>query len=130
MAPSLARERLDHWLQAHSWPAADRADLVLAVSEAISNSVEHGYSVAPGATSPSGAIEVSARIDHCTADSRTTRITVRDHGRWLPATTERTSRGHGLIVMRACVRDLDIVHAPAGTTVRLTGRPVPVSGQR
>src|SRR3954471_9852136 len=45
VAPSIARERVEEWLRAQQWPPAQADELVLAVSEAVSNSVEHGYRV-------------------------------------------------------------------------------------
>src|SRR5689334_24975487 len=42
---SIARERTESWLRTLHWPQGPAEDLVLAVSEAVSNSVEHGYLV-------------------------------------------------------------------------------------
>ncbi|MBC8091620.1 MAG: ATP-binding protein, partial [Pseudonocardia sp.] len=42
-AASIVRERLRHWLDGLGWPEPELDDVVLAVHEAVSNSVEHGY---------------------------------------------------------------------------------------
>ena len=48
-AAAEVRALLGAWLTTHGWPPAAQEDLVLAVNEAVSNSVEHGYGVQPGA---------------------------------------------------------------------------------
>ncbi|MCA1836494.1 MAG: ATP-binding protein [Actinobacteria bacterium] len=42
-ALSSIRERLRQWLMTHRWPDAEIEDLVLAVSKAASNVVDHAY---------------------------------------------------------------------------------------
>ena len=79
-AAARVRARLGAWLAAHAWPLDQRDDLVLAVSEAVSNAVEHGYGVRPGVAGEPGPVEVVAEI--VTADDeRRVEITVRDRGR-------------------------------------------------
>jgi anti-sigma regulatory factor (Ser/Thr protein kinase) len=126
VAPSVVRDRLTNWLRSNRWPPGNRDDLVLAVSEAVTNSVEHGYAVSPDTVSPDGAIEVGARILTTPDGARTAEVIVVDHGRWRPpGTTGQSSRGHGLEIMRACVRDLSLETTADGTTIRLTSRSVP-----
>ena len=43
-APGRVRAELRRWLAEHEWPEEEGEDLVLAVSEAVSNSAEHAYS--------------------------------------------------------------------------------------
>jgi anti-sigma regulatory factor (Ser/Thr protein kinase) len=40
---SVTRQRVREWLAAWSWPADQLDDIVLAVSEAVSNAIEHAY---------------------------------------------------------------------------------------
>lgn len=127
-APSIARDRVRRWLDAHRWSPAHLQDLVLAVSEAISNSVEHGYGISPedsALVTPSGTIELSGQIHGDSDGSRHVEFTIRDQGRWLTRPTRRGGRGHGLTLMRACTDEVVIDYAPAGTTIVLRSRPLP-----
>lgn len=125
VAPSIARERVEAWLRAHRWPGASRDDLVLAVNEAVSNSVEHGYGVPPNELDPPGSVAVHADICISRYGTRQAEITIRDGGRWRPPSSDASTRGHGLLVMRACVDQLSVNGTAAGTTVIMTSRPVP-----
>jgi hypothetical protein len=40
---SMARDRVRQWLTALGWPAGQCDDIVLAVSEAVGNAIEHAY---------------------------------------------------------------------------------------
>ena len=118
------RARLGAWLAAHAWPLAQRDDLVLAVSEAVSNSVEHGFGVRPDVTGQDGVVEVAAEIT-TTDDERRVEITVRDRGGWRTAPRTRAHRRHGIPIMKACVAECMIDGTAAGTTVLLRSHPVP-----
>jgi anti-sigma regulatory factor (Ser/Thr protein kinase) len=126
-APSQARRLVQRWLTDHSWPADQRDDLVLATSEAVANSVEHGYGLARHtATAARGAIEVCGRV---LADKlgRYVELVVRDHGRWRPIPPDRGSRGHGLKVMRELVAEMSVHATSSGTTVVLRSQAVPAT---
>jgi anti-sigma regulatory factor (Ser/Thr protein kinase) len=130
VAPSIVRDRLVTWLRSNRWPPAHRDDLVLAVSEAVTNSVEHGYALSPNAVNPDavnldGTIEVAARIVTASDGARSAEFIIRDRGGWRPSSTGVSSRGHGMVIMRACVHELSLEASAAGTTIRLTSRPVP-----
>jgi anti-sigma regulatory factor (Ser/Thr protein kinase) len=81
-------------------------DLVLAVSEAATNAVEH----AQHPTEPF--FDVFAEID----DGQVT-IVVQDHGRWLPQTPS-LHRGRGLAMMRV-LADTTVAAGSHGTTVTM-----------
>jgi anti-sigma regulatory factor (Ser/Thr protein kinase) len=81
-------------------------DLVLAVSEAANNAVEH----AQAPRQPF--FDVSTEID----DGAVT-IVVQDHGQWRPPTSD-TGRGRGLAMMRA-LADTSVAARPHGTTVTI-----------
>jgi anti-sigma regulatory factor (Ser/Thr protein kinase) len=130
VAPSIVRDRVRRWLTAHQWPAAHREDLVLAISEAVSNSVEHGYGIAAGdttrsaLTAPSGTVNVHGYIITDPDGVRRIEFTIRDQGHWVrPAV--RCGRGHGMMIMRACADEVIIDPAPDGTTVVLRSHPLP-----
>ncbi|MEU7478006.1 ATP-binding protein [Lentzea sp. NPDC042327] len=114
------RHRLRDWLRGGGFTDDEADDLVLAVSEAVNNSVEHAY---PG--SEHGTVEVRARIE----SDGTTVVDVIDHGRWRVPPPALTTRGRGLLLMRESVDDVEIHRSPNGTTVRLrrTRSPVPAT---
>jgi anti-sigma regulatory factor (Ser/Thr protein kinase) len=130
VAPSIARDRIRRWLSAHRWSPAELQDLVLAVSEAVSNSVEHGYRISPEEAAerplvPRGTIELHGELVSDSDGTRTVEFTIRDHGRWAIPAEARGSRGHGMTIMRACAAEVSIDQTPAGTTVVLRSWPLP-----
>ena len=128
VAPSLARDRFDRWLRRIGWPPGQREDLVLALSEAVSNSVEHGYSLDLGASRQdvgTGVVEVSAGVLVEANGMRRIRLTVRDHGSWREPVAPARFRGHGLTIIRACADRFHIDGDAGGTTLELTSRAAP-----
>jgi serine/threonine-protein kinase RsbW len=123
VAPSVARHRVRRWLTALSWPAGQLDDIVLAVSEAVSNAVEHAY-----LDQPPGVVEVHGGAETTPGGQRRVTVIVRDHGRWRPAPIEDENRRRGIPLMRACVDTLTIGQPDddrAGTWVVLRSRAVP-----
>jgi anti-sigma regulatory factor (Ser/Thr protein kinase) len=114
------RIELGRWLTTLKWPEDDREDFVLAVSEAVTNVVDHAYPA--GAV---GEVDLVGRL-HSTAVSRHIVLLVRDWGRWRPPPQDPGFRGHGLTVIRECTDRLDVQRAPMGTIVTLVSRTVPV----
>lgn len=103
-------------LREAGWPAADRADVALAVDEAVQNAVEHG-------SEPLAPIDVLIE----TAPDRA-RVVVADRGRPGAATPEQAPRapglhdirGRGRLIMRALADDVQWHRRPgAGTRVDL-----------
>lgn len=125
VAAAQARTRLGEWLGAHDWPIEQRDDVVLAVSEAVSNGVEHGYGVRPGVPGRTGVVEVDAQVVATADGTRLLEITVRDHGGWQPHPHLAAYRRHGIPIMKACVAEFAIDGTASGTTVVLRSRPVP-----
>ncbi|HEY0450844.1 ATP-binding protein [Actinophytocola sp.] len=130
VSPSVARDRVRSWLRAHRWSPSHTDDLVLAINEAVSNSIEHGYGLVPldgaqPARTDGAVVEVRGRLVTDPDGSRRVEFTVRDQGRWLAPSTGATSRGHGVRLMRACVDNVTIDHGRHGTTVVLHSRPMP-----
>lgn len=118
VAPSIARDELKRWLESHRWPADDTDDAVYAVSEAVSNSVEHGYGVHAGGHDAPGEVIIEAHVVvNTNAGDRYVTISVRDHGRWRPISAEPTHRGCGLFLMRASMAHVDVRPSDKGTTV-------------
>jgi serine/threonine-protein kinase RsbW len=125
VAPSIARERVEAWLRAHHWPPAQLDELVLAVSEATSNSVEHGYRVPFDAVEHPGEIELHARLTTDTDGYRRVGFRILDAGTWREPDKAVSSRGHGMLIMRTCTDELVVDGSPDGTTVELLSRPAP-----
>ena len=127
ISPSIARDRVRAWLRSHRWSPSHTEDLVLAVNEAISNSIEHGYGLIPelDLADETQLVEVSARMVLSESGSRHAEFTIRDRGCWQAPSNGTSTRGHGVRIMRACVEDLSIDHGPDGTTVVLHSRPMP-----
>lgn len=108
---------LGRWLHGLAWPEAERNDVILAVSEACTNSVEHAYVVGDD-----GEVEVTARLV-LDPDGRRVAIKVRDWGRWRTGSTER---GRGLVLIRECMDNVRVRHDDQGTSVLMSSRPVPM----
>jgi anti-sigma regulatory factor (Ser/Thr protein kinase) len=128
VAPSIARERFERWLRGLRWPNGQGEDLVLALSEAVSNSIEHGYRMHAGQVRPAldlGPVEVSAEVLVEEGGRRRIALTVRDHGRWREPVGPARFRGHGLSIMRACADHFSIDGTATGTTLTLITRAAP-----
>ena len=105
---SALRERLRMWLEANGVPENVERGVVLAVSEAAANAVEHGYGC-----DGSGPVTVVARHEDDRLD-----ITVRDEGTWRDR-ARTTDRGRGLQIIRAIVEDLSIQHEDGATVLHM-----------
>jgi anti-sigma regulatory factor (Ser/Thr protein kinase) len=124
--PSTVRARVRDWLRTHQWPAAHIDELVLAISEAVSNSIEHGYGIRADSVAPSGeVVEVHGRIEVVADGYRHAAFVIRDHGAWRTPSGRRTSRGHGMLIMRTCADEVLVDFSATGTSVALRSRPVP-----
>ncbi|MDQ3824337.1 MAG: ATP-binding protein [Actinomycetota bacterium] len=122
VAVPVARHQIRRWLAALSWPAAQLDDIVLAVSEAVTNAVEHAYvDQLPGVVEIRGIVETLATGQH-----RVT-VIVRDYGRWRLAPTHDEHSQHGISIMQACMDTVTIElldHGRSGTQVVLRSKNV------
>jgi anti-sigma regulatory factor (Ser/Thr protein kinase) len=91
--------------------AAD--DLVLAVSEAVENVVDHAFT---GLDHP-GTMTVSARVE-----GGEVVVSVGDDGRWQEPTTDATSRGRGIAMMESLADSAVVDTGRDGTVVTLVHR--------
>jgi anti-sigma regulatory factor (Ser/Thr protein kinase) len=103
--PTLRRE-LSALLTTSELSEDESYDLLLSVSEAASNAVEH----AQDPCEPF--FDVVAELDEATVT-----VTVTDHGRWLPPTAS-AFRGRGLAMMRI-LADTTVTTGGGGTTVTI-----------
>lgn len=122
---SLAREKVAAWLTANTWPPANAGELVMVVSEAVSNSIEHGYRVGPDMSEHPGIVRLHARILGDGPGYRCIDMTIADDGCWIEP-SHRMQPGHGLFLIRALVAELRIDGRPDGTTLSIRSRPAPV----
>lgn len=107
VTPSVVRQRVREWLAAWSWPRDLLDDIVLAVSEAVSNAVEHAYlGQSPGMVEVCGGIEMTSDCWHHVM------IIVRDHGRWRSPPSHHENRRRGIPLMRAYMESVTIGHPP------------------
>ncbi|GAB1512644.1 ATP-binding protein [Actinophytocola sp. KF-1] len=123
VSPSVARDKVRTWLRAVGWSSPHLDDMVLAINEAVSNSIEHGYGVGPGDPAGTGTVELRGEV----TDHHVT-FTVRDRGVWRPPVDDpKSTRGQGIRLMRACVAEVSVAGSADGTTVVLRGARVPES---
>jgi len=123
IAISVARHRARRWLAELSWPARQLDDIVLAVTEAVTNAIKHAY-----LDQPPGVVEVHGGVEATSCGRRRVTVIVRDHGRWLLAPPNDQHRHGGIALMRACMDTVTIGQPDdgrVGTWVVLRSRTVP-----
>lgn len=123
---SVARARVRRWLAEWAWPEDQLDDIVLAVSEAVSNAIEHAY-----LNQPPGTVDVCGGIEITPCKQQRATITVRDHGRWRPIPIHHDNRRRGIPLMRACMGTVTIGQPnddPVGTQVVLRSKAIPAQG--
>jgi PAS domain S-box-containing protein len=106
------RRRLTSWLRAADVPDELTADIVLAVNEACTNSVEHAYR---GHSVGTMLLEVEAIEGEVHAR-------VGDWGSWKEPAVNPGSGGRGLILIRAISDSVELDCTPAGTTIGIKFR--------
>jgi serine/threonine-protein kinase RsbW len=102
------RHALSRWLEAAGLDEQQTHDVVLAVSEAAANSVEHGYHF-DGA----GNVRLEAW-----ANEGSVHVAVRDAGVWRPP-VRPSDRGRGRAIMEALMSDVSFENENGGTVVRM-----------
>ena len=102
------RQRLGAWLDAQNVDPDAQRSVVLAVSEAAANAVEHGHG-----SDGLGVVSVMARVD----DGRVA-LSVRDRGGWREP-GDPGDRGRGLPIIEAIVDEVSIEQTEGGTVVRM-----------
>ncbi|GAB2661884.1 ATP-binding protein [Nocardia goodfellowii] len=108
------REVVRDWLYRCGIDSAQTYDVLLAVSEAVTNAVEHGHRHAPG----------SVRIEGALTDSDI-RVTVADHGHWKPKDSPGGQiRGRGLDLIRALMTSVTVHTDATGTRIEMRLNPI------
>jgi GAF domain-containing protein/anti-sigma regulatory factor (Ser/Thr protein kinase) len=106
---ALVRRSVTRWLGAQGADHEVITEIIIAVSEACANAVEHAYG--PG----SGDFSLVAEP----AEGEV-RITVRDRGHWRPP--RGRDRGRGLKIMEAAMDAVDVATDEQGTRITMTRR--------
>jgi anti-sigma regulatory factor (Ser/Thr protein kinase) len=106
------RDRLGQWLQSTGIREPALSELLIAVGEACTNSLEH--------SGTSDSDEGPGAWLKATHDQDLIRIVVRDRGRWKPPSSQSSARGRGRAMMDGLADELTIITGPTGTTVELT----------
>ena len=97
------------WLEERGVAALDTEELVLAVSEATSNAIEH-------AGRPELPVVLTAELR-----GEELVLAVRDHGRWRPPSV-RPERGRGMSILRGVTDSIEVHRRSGGTEVRMRRR--------
>ena len=109
------RHEARDWLAGLELDQDARERVLIAVSEAVENAVEHAY--------PSDHAEGTVELTlWCEEDSVNVRVT--DNGTWSEGSTPAADgshavRGRGFVLMQRSVDSVAIRHTPTGTTVAL-----------
>jgi serine/threonine-protein kinase RsbW len=107
---AVLRKALGVWADAIGLSREQRADVVLAVYEALANAAEHAYP-----DRDDGVIDLYAT---CSPDLIT--IVVTDYGAWRPPQPSDGLRGRGLLLINALAQHSDVTHGNDGTKVTMT----------
>jgi len=118
LAPLRAEGR--SWLVPYALSGDAEDDLVLAVSEAAANSVEHAY--------PAPTADDTVELTFWT-EPRAICVEIVDHGQWRTPSPEPTGRGRGIEIMQRVVAFVLIHHDSRGTRVHFR-HPLPDAGSR
>ncbi len=115
-APARFRRAVAAWLLRvcrRGSPCATCEDVVFAVSETVSNCVDHAYCGRPG--------PVTVTITAAPVEPGAQRLTmvVADRGRWREPPADPGLRGRGLAMTRSIVDLMDVVPRATGTTVTM-----------
>jgi serine/threonine-protein kinase RsbW len=86
-------------------------DVMLAVSEAVTNAVKHAYPARGG-----GEVELLATV----AGGKQLEVIVRDEGAGFRPGASQEGLGAGLMLMRECAEAVEVDEGPEGVTVRMT----------
>jgi serine/threonine-protein kinase RsbW len=113
------RQAVTGWARHVGFSGYGVDDMVLAVDEAVANSIEHGYRDRP-AGQPGTVVLFAARA----SAQQTVHVIVADNGIWRPPPADKGTRGRGLPIIKK-VTDAFQLHHNEGGTVTLLGWKLP-----
>jgi anti-sigma regulatory factor (Ser/Thr protein kinase) len=105
------RHRFTAWLQAAGVPEPLATDMLLAINEACTNSVEHAYS---------GHVRPGRMLVHAQLHGSEVQVRAVDFGSWKTPPADPGTRGRGLPLIRAVADRVQVECTPAGTTIDMT----------
>ena len=110
------RDAFRAWTAKHGWTEQQTADIVLAVDEALSNVIRHGYD-----GEPNHKIEIRARTRNDPARGKGLEIRIRDFGKQVPLDRiqgrdldDLRPGGLGVHIMRSVMASVEYSHAEGG----------------
>lgn len=106
------RRELTSWLKAAEVPEAQATDIVLVISEACTNCVEHAYR----------GHEVGTMLLEATAVDGEIRARIVDSGSWKTPAVNPGNSGRGLPLIRAMSDTVEVENSSNGTTIDVTFR--------
>jgi anti-sigma regulatory factor (Ser/Thr protein kinase) len=104
---SSLRRTLRQWLEGLGAEEEDVYDVLVAVTEAAANAVEHAY----------GPVDATFSIEARALSDQEMEVVVRDSGRWRPPRGH--NRGRGTLLMQELMDHFEVVTSEAGTEVRM-----------
>jgi serine phosphatase RsbU (regulator of sigma subunit)/anti-sigma regulatory factor (Ser/Thr protein kinase) len=104
------RRTLRQWLEALGAGELEVYDVLVAVTEAAANAVEHAY----------GPVDASFDVEVTATDDGEVLVVVRDQGRWRPPRGH--NRGRGTLLMQELMDDFEVKTGDEGTEVRMRRR--------
>jgi GAF domain-containing protein/anti-sigma regulatory factor (Ser/Thr protein kinase) len=107
---SSLRRSLRRWLEALGATELETYDVLVAVTEAAANAVEHAYG--PG--------DASFDVEAVMSDEGEVCVVVRDEGRWRPPRGH--NRGRGTLLMQELMDHFEVATGDGGTEVRMRRR--------
>jgi anti-sigma regulatory factor (Ser/Thr protein kinase) len=107
---SSLRRALRHWLEGLGATEAEAYDVLVAVTEAAANAVEHAY----------GPVDAAFDVEAEVTDGADVHVVVRDQGRWRPPRGH--NRGRGTLLMQELMDDFQVATSDEGTEVRMRRR--------
>ena len=110
------RTALGGWLRERPFDESEIEPIILATNEAVANAIEHGHR-------GQHRVGVEAWTSH---ESLT--VEVRDRGSWRDEPSE-PDRGHGLLLIRACMDTITVERSSEGTTVRMQRAMRPIGAE-
>ncbi len=106
------RRALTAWLRAADVSDLQAIDIVLVISEACTNCVEHAYE----------GHDVGTMLLEMEAVDGAVRSRVADSGSWKPPAADPDNRGRGLLLMGALSESMELDNRPDGTTIDIVFR--------
>jgi anti-sigma regulatory factor (Ser/Thr protein kinase) len=122
-APKAARRRVSDWLHLLGWTGPECDDVVIAVSEAITNAVEHAYP-----RGGPGTVTVDATTLTGPHGTQRIRITVIDEGCWRAPCSGEAPAGspppvRGLSMIRTAMSHVSLEANATGTRLTMITEP-------